>query len=548
MRQYFVRMCFGVGLVTLTGSISEVAPPAAISSSSPDIWLKGGARLVNIPPAWVGFREDTGEMWEPNAPWSAVASHVSVVEFPPGNVEWAADKDLQTAFLDMKRRNIALALEAGLLTQSEHCPIATEASSKPGVLQKIVEKIRRNGGDLHYIAMDEPYSWGHAAACHETAAELARNVAANVMTVRSIFPNVKIGDIEVVGASSAWVDELAEWTDAYRAAVGENLEFLQTDINWSDLAMHALRPLSEALNARGIPLAVIYNADADATTDESWARSTERHISEIEGPLGIRPAMAVFSTWVPHPSRVLPETRPWTLTNLVLRYLRPASAMQLSNTGASVSGHLTGSRGEPIARADVVIAAVDVGARTKPSQRSFTGVVPTDAADAVIGIRIDSEGACICAGVATVTLGDIHYQEKDGGKRQDVPPGAVTTPASPGALRTMVLEPGQHLAPNLRQLSVSPGKAYTLDVEMAATANAEQAGYVTIVWLDSRGNGIKREKIWFSPSQWNLPAVTTDSNGDFFVNLPETIEAAHPEIRAYYLGDSAVKPAMAILQ
>ena len=57
--------------------------------------------------------------------------------------------------------------------------------------------VRELGGDLRYIAMDELYYFGYqdASGCHQSAAELAANVAQSVARARRIFPNVVIGDI-----------------------------------------------------------------------------------------------------------------------------------------------------------------------------------------------------------------------------------------------------------------------------------------------------------------------------------------------------------------
>ena len=52
--------------------------------------------------------------------------------------------------------------------------------------------------------------------------------------------NVRIGDEEVVDASRPATDELAEWADAYRAAIGEPLSFIHADVAWSGLAMRNL--------------------------------------------------------------------------------------------------------------------------------------------------------------------------------------------------------------------------------------------------------------------------------------------------------------------
>jgi hypothetical protein len=51
---------------------------------------------------------------------------------------------------------------------------------------------------------------------------------------------------------------------------------MQTDVNWTELAMRNLKPLSEAMHARGISFAVIYNADASTKTDENWEQRSRR--------------------------------------------------------------------------------------------------------------------------------------------------------------------------------------------------------------------------------------------------------------------------------
>jgi hypothetical protein len=172
----------------------------------------------------------------------------------------AKDDDvLKQAFSDMKRRNVAFAVELTLLTKTDSCRYKGEGYlDDVQTLKNLLERIRRTGGELSYIAMDEPFYYGHQYsgpnACHESATEIARRVAATVVIARSIFPNVQIGDEEVVNASRPAMDELAEWADAYRAAVGEPLAFIHADMEWSGLAMRELEPLAAALKARHVSL------------------------------------------------------------------------------------------------------------------------------------------------------------------------------------------------------------------------------------------------------------------------------------------------------
>lgn len=536
-----------VAALLLAGAASHAAADPKAEAALPQIWIKSGAHLVDVPPPWRRPQNETGAMWEENAPWPTVASHVKVAEFPPGNIQWAKDADLQKAFAEMKRRNIALALGTGLLTRTDHCQAKNEATAAPGELEQMLEKIRRNGGELRYIAMDEPYFYGHrdASGCHESAAELAKNVAANVAIARRIFPDVKIGDGEVIDASRPFIDELAAWADAYRAAVGENLAFMQTDISWSEPAMRNLKPLSSALKARNIPIAFIYNADAAAVTDASWQQSAEDHIAEIETRLDLRPDIAVFDSWVRNPSHVLPETTPGTLTNIALRYLRTATFLTLENTDDVVKGRLTDARGQAVANARIAVEAVDVGAAMGPQQRSLSGTVPATAATAIIGMRANLEGSCVCDGPAAAIVGGIHYAERGTNRHVDISPVSLPIEGAPASVRTLKLTPGMNYAPNFQKFPVTPGATFDLSTSMAATANASHAGYVTIIFIGDAGKDAQREFLWFEPSHRSLGEATTDADGIFQMKLPSAVALAKPTIRATFAGDAGMRAAIA---
>jgi len=362
-----------------------------------------------------------------------------VVKFGPGNILWAKDRDLKRAFGDLKRRHIALALEAGLLTKTDRCQQRSEAYLDHLLtLRQMIEKIHRDGGDLRFIAMDEPFFYGHEysgpTACHDSASAIAGQIGQNLYVIRIIFPKVIVGDIEPVGASRPWIGQLAHWVDAYRTTTGQKLAFLDTDVDWSYEAMRNVGPLAAELKRRNVPLGIIYNASKYAHSDLSWTRSAVRHFITIEDVLGIHPTAAIFQSWVPYPTHMLPEWQPGTLTNVAFQYLHPAPTLTLSRQGTTLAGHLTGSHGRPVARATVTLEAVDVAARMSPVPRRIARTVPAGAATAVIGIRANTEGSCVCAGPATVTLGMIHYRDPATGSVQSVPPGVATNSARPRSI------------------------------------------------------------------------------------------------------------------
>ncbi len=532
-----------ISLLASAYNAVAAAPPR------PEVWIKTGIHSANLSPVWKAMRDDTGDPWAPGAPWQSVLEKVKVVGVSPGAIQGASGPELQAAFSGMKRAHVMLALGTGLLTRSDRCQAHNEAMGAPGEFEQMLLKIQRNGGELRYIVMDEPYYFGHtdASGCHQSAADLAANVAQSVATARRIFQNVVLGDVEVLNASRSLTQEIVTWADAYRAATGEKLAFMFTDIQWSELAMRNLQPLSTELRNRGIPLGIVYDADGDVQTDEAWGRSTESHIAEIEGPLGIHPDIVSFDSWTAHPRRYLPENEPWTFTNVALRYFRKRSDMQIALRGFQVTGRLTDEAGRPVAGTDIEITALDIGARMGPMPRHFEGIVPQGAATAVVGIRVGIEGACVCAGPAGAIVGGIRYKEKGTGKpEQDVSPVNVPIQGSPASVRTLALVPGQTYSPNFRQFPVTTGAPYSLDTSIAATAAAEHAGYITIIFLDASGKGLKREFVWFTPSVVSLGTVQTGADGGFHLQLPAAIEIAQPEIRALYSGNESQRPASAV--
>src|SRR5450756_1851711 len=192
-RQFLSLAVFGIlGLTVLQ----------PLAAHAQQIWMSAGPHINHPAPGWEGIRTDSGDMWKPDAPWATVASHVKVVGLVSPNLERVTDSDLKLLLDDLKRRHIALEIGTGLIVRSDRCRSTTEAYVNPGALERIFEKVRRNGGDVDYVAMDEPYFWGHRfsgpTACHESAQAIAKAVAESVRLVRKYFPNARIGDSEVV--------------------------------------------------------------------------------------------------------------------------------------------------------------------------------------------------------------------------------------------------------------------------------------------------------------------------------------------------------------
>ena len=236
---------------------------------------------------------DFMELFQPSAPWSNAAAHVSVFKFYPQFVDGASDRDLSIIIADLERRHIAMAVEVGMVdyTDPSLCkgPPCGDIEGQGGQkLDRIFARLDRLGARVRYVAMDEPLWFGHIVkksqdpnAPEGSIETIARNVARQANTARRYFPAVKIGDIEPLPGSSApaaYFSDTIAWIKAYRDAAGRPLDFYDADVLWQDddWARNLAR-LHKITRRVGIRYGVIYNAGPDNPTGRSWTAQALRH-------------------------------------------------------------------------------------------------------------------------------------------------------------------------------------------------------------------------------------------------------------------------------
>jgi hypothetical protein len=174
--------------------------------------------------------------------------------------------------------------------------------------------------------MDEPLYYGHVfngrGACHTSIVDIAKDVAVKVKQVQAIYPDAKFGDVEPMGVpDDAWLSDVEQWLDAYQAATGQRLAFFRVDMQWHAAWRGQMQQLTALLKRKGVPLQIIYNGAGDAASDEAWTAQAADRFRQYETSGLPLPDAAVFQSWTPHPTHVLPETDPRTMTELVDQYL-----------------------------------------------------------------------------------------------------------------------------------------------------------------------------------------------------------------------------------
>jgi hypothetical protein len=330
-------------------------------------------------------------LFSPTAPWTTAASHIQVFKLYGEWVLDASDQDLLRVVSDLGSRHIRLAVEAGPLTATADCGASVEGFAGPATGARIARRIQQAGGTLDYVALDEPFAFGHlydgVNACHWSEQKVIDQVIGFGRAIRKVFPGAQIGDIEPLWAGTG-ASDLKGWIRAYAKATGSDFPFFHFDVDftrpdWPDVA----RQLEETCRARGIPFGMIYIGQGD--TDQAFAASEQDRFATYEAKAGGQPDQVIFQSWVDKPDHVLPETTPGTFTWLVDRYFRDRSHLDLE-VGPSqfvgsdrASGILSDSSGARIAGASVDISLTpvksdgtlgyvfDLGTRTTDGQGSF---------------------------------------------------------------------------------------------------------------------------------------------------------------------------------
>jgi hypothetical protein len=336
-----VAVLFGLlGLATAALAPTKPAHAAADrSASATTIWLGG------VDPASGGAAHkgpaDYMALFEPNAPWNDAASQLRVFQISTQMTLRGTDAQLLAIIKGLKARHIKLAVAMGLISgpgKPGECGWGMEGYILTGSPEKAAKRIKDLGGEIDYIAMDEPVWFGHAIAaasggregCRFPLVDMADQVSRQFETMRKYFPNLRLGDIEPVNASAfatsqdpRFVQDVMTFADLIEKKTGQKLAFLHADVAWKWAWQPQFLDMARQARDRAIHFGVICDGDAGASDDAGWVRQALERCQAIAADPRARPEEFIAQSWEPLPTRMLPESDPGTLTfeALQLEYL-----------------------------------------------------------------------------------------------------------------------------------------------------------------------------------------------------------------------------------
>jgi hypothetical protein len=379
LRRFFLACLIG----TVCSAQSSAPPPQTVwfSPIVPAAWNNGIGSV------------DYLDLFAPGAAWTTASSRIQVFKMftqmlsPtfPGSF---SDATLQQIFAYLNSHHIALAVEFPPLTPTAACGMGVEGFAGELALP-VATHIQQLGGNLQYVAMDEPFYHGSTLysgpnPCKWTPQQIAANALQSVAAIRTVFPNVIVGDIEPVPGGLDWLSQYTAGIDAWRAAAGAPFAFFHFDVNWQVDWQPAVESMRQTLQQRAIPFGIIYNGWTTDLTDAQWMSDAENHYAEWEAQGGVIPGHAIFQSWYPYPHHVLPESDPTALTYLVDSYFRPRTRLSLNISSSQAAGALVDSQGAPIVSAPVTLTAEATAGSGSVANYVLSGTVPPAITQAVM--------------------------------------------------------------------------------------------------------------------------------------------------------------------
>jgi hypothetical protein len=543
-------------VLTATNQFGSTQAQTALAVfAPPTTWFAPIGATTAIPE--VQGATDYFDLFSPAAPWSKAASHVTVFKMYARMLD-LDDATLHNMFADLKRRHIAFAIEWGALEPVASCDW-TEGFDSRGSGLHYAQRIRDLGGTLQYVAFDEPFQhtsflYQGPGACQWSAQQIAQYAAHDLAEIQSVFPDVVVGDIEVLPDSDSvdtWLGAYQQWLDAWRAETGKPFAFFHFDVAWTSDWKAPAAALARALRARHIPVGQIYIGDADAGTDASWIASAVQHTADVEIGVGLEPDQVIFQSWEPRPTHVLPETDPTAFTYVIDRYFRDRTRLTLNATAGTAQGQLTGPGGT-LAQTTIELTATPLSGSGQVAAYQYSNTAPTGAQSVVFGARVGMEGCdLVGAQPAAFSLTDFALDAGAAGQLSDDflqglngwgTWGTAAAPQVQGTSLNALVLPGQSLGLNSTSLPLSAsGATYTFTVHATIPSGSVGGGCAIAVFLDAGNAEITRAVVPLVPLPVSIGPVQTDANGMYSVPLMPQPDGT--SLTAQYAGSDILWPA-----
>jgi hypothetical protein len=125
--------------------------------------------------------------------------------------------------------------------------------------RNVCERIKNFGGNLDFLAMDEPFWNGNvkppAGSKPVGPYEMAHNAKLTVDAVRAVFPNAEFVDTERVQPTPGvdLVAKYALWFEDWRSVMGSPMAFFHIDVGWDHIPNEEIAAIGRMCQSKNVP-------------------------------------------------------------------------------------------------------------------------------------------------------------------------------------------------------------------------------------------------------------------------------------------------------
>lgn len=266
--------------------------------------------------------------------------------------------------------------------------------------------------------------------------------------------------------------------------------------------------------------------------DAIWLEQAWQKMLAYELRTPVQPDHAILESWIQHPTRVLPETSPTAHTNLILRYTRPRTYMEVQVEPSQVQGRLVDSADAPVANVPVQLIGKPSAGPGIGYTYARAGTVPAEATTALLALRVNAE-CRDCQAPVTLQIRGARYTEGEANRVQNLDFTAgladwgfsgtaqVSTPSGGLSLRAVAT---QQAMLNSAPFPVTGAADYSMQIDATVAPQSFSGGYFAVIFLGPSGE-ILREQLPFEATL-EAGSALTDSQGRVTLNIPDTGETS----------------------
>jgi len=543
------------------GGDRTLATVTAMTKPFPQIWFHPNDNLQRPWQNFIGSL-DYWDLFQANAPWGKAAEGVQVFGLGWFLTAEVPDSQLRPMLQDLNRRQMLISLDAEPLVVEDGC--SGGGYSLPGQVAAWLRRIKSLGAEVAYITLDEPVFYAtyyQPNPCRWPLDKIARNVSDHVKSMREVFPDLKVIEIEPVGTAEGWADSTIGFLDAYRRASGEPFAGFQADVSYKGLGdWHgSVATVAAAAASRGIPFGVIYQGWSDESSDVAFTGAAEQYLSDVESLMTLIPEMAVFQSWTDLPDYVLPENTPGTFTNLLKRYQRKRSYVTLAVDPVSSTAQavVVEHDGTPI-RGNVALNSLAVSGEGSVQDYVFTGLVPLDTTQAFLAVRANNPGTF--KGFNDLFIHSGRYSEGDDVNRVTNPDfsdglngwgfsgygRATLEPSDSGVGQVLHIVASATQVANLNSLpfQVTPNRSFRAVIAARVRPSSDGEGEFGVIFFRGRDQGYFEYHVFdqIAPLARTLNTLGSDERGFLRMSFDGSKVGGHV-LFASYAGDETHWPA-----